>query len=85
MGAYLPQIRKLEWHFNGLPLEHVKHCDNKLTDELSQLAYERRPVPVETFEERLAHPSALTAHQDEGVSSCRRGYPGSTWEIVDVA
>jgi ribonuclease HI len=60
MWAYIDEGRKLERRFDGLKLEHVPRGRNIITDELSQIAAKRLPVPEGIFVERLTKPSATT-------------------------
>nr|ABG66061.1 retrotransposon protein, putative, unclassified [Oryza sativa Japonica Group] len=58
MDAYVREVRRMERHFDGLKLRHVPQRDNTVADELSRVASARAPLPLGTFEERLAQPSA---------------------------
>ncbi|XP_066160095.1 uncharacterized protein [Oryza sativa Japonica Group] len=58
MDAYVCEVWLMERHFDGLELRHVPRRDNTVADELSRVASARAPLPLGTFEERLAQPSA---------------------------
>ena len=38
MAAYVAEVRRMEWHFDGLELRHVPRKENTEADELSRLA-----------------------------------------------
>nr|CAD40322.2 OSJNBb0054B09.7 [Oryza sativa Japonica Group] len=58
MDAYVRQVRRMERHYDGIELRHVRRRGNMVADEFSRLASSGAQTPPGVFEERLAQPSA---------------------------
>jgi ribonuclease HI len=57
MAAYCAAVRRLEGHFEGLELHHIRRCDNEAADSLARIGSTRDKVPPGFFLQQLHQPS----------------------------
>jgi hypothetical protein len=57
MEAYCDEVRRLEYKFYGLELNHVARRYNETTDELAKIASGRTTVPPNVFSRDIYQPS----------------------------
>jgi len=57
MAAYCHEVRQLEDKFDGLELNHILRCLNKVADALAKMASDREPVATGVFASDQYKPS----------------------------
>jgi hypothetical protein len=57
MEAYCDEVRRLEYKFYGLELNHIARRYNETADELTKIASGRTTVPPDVFSRDLHQPS----------------------------
>jgi ribonuclease HI len=65
MEAYCDEVRRLEYKFYGLELNHVARRYNETADELAKIASGRTTVPPDVFSRDMHQPSVKTDHTPE--------------------
>jgi ribonuclease HI len=60
MEAYCDEVRRLEYKFYGLELNHVARRYNETADELAKIASGRTTVPPGVFSRDIHQPSIKT-------------------------
>jgi ribonuclease HI len=60
MEAYCDEVRRLEYKFYGLELNHIARRYNETADELAKMASGRTTVPPDVFSRDLHQPSVKT-------------------------
>jgi ribonuclease HI len=65
MEAYCDEVRRLEYKFYGLELNHTTRRYNETADELAKIALGRTTVPPDVFSRDLHQPSVKTEDAPE--------------------
>jgi hypothetical protein len=68
MEAYCKEVRRLEYKFHDLELNHVARRYNEAADELAKITSNRATVPPNIFSRDLHQPS-VNARMTEGADS----------------